>query len=398
MKQIGAMLGLVLVVGSTEVRAQSTFAGKWETTFGPMVLTQEGAVVTGAYFYGGKRCTVQGKVEKGKLTFTYREPAASGEGWFELADNGRTFTGKWREKGQIEWGEWRGKRVLLGFDGLWQTSYGRMRLVQTESRVDGVYAGGAVSGELKGKRLEFKYGEAEAKGQGWFELAADGNSFQGKWKEDRESAWHDWVGKRVEPVAGRSWLVVLEAPWELGLEQSEYSFGNMLRAYFTLYPRVQVRHKMINSESALRKWCAELPYLAEPVVLVIASHGSEKGLLVGGKSVGAKALAESLRYASNVRLLHLSACLTMKGSLAKEITAGLGKGRSIPISGYTTCVDWGASAVIEFMYLDFVLGRGMAPRQAAQRLVKVMPFSGDKQVAGAPFQSAGFRLLDPSGE
>lgn len=67
-----------------------------------------------------------------------------------------------------------------------------------------------------------------------------------------------------------------------------------------------------------------------------------------------------------------------------------------PISGYTTSVDWAASAIIEFMYLDLVLARGTEPAAAAALLSDLMPFTSDKNVAGAPFSAAGFRFIEPA--
>ena len=38
-----------------------------------------------------------------------------------------------------------------------------------------------------------------------------------------------------------------------------------------------------------------------------------------------------------------------------------------PVSGYTTSVDWSGSAILEFTYLDLILGKGLAPTEAATR-------------------------------
>jgi hypothetical protein len=361
-----------------------------------MKLTQDSTVVSGAYVLNGKSCSVQGTVARGRLTFTYREPNATGEGWFELAPDGQSFRGKWRPRGQTAWDDWTARRIVLGLAGLWRTSYGEMRLVQEGDRIHGTYSGaGTLTGKLEKGRLVFRYQETTVKGEGWFALAADSDSFRGKWRPDGQTEWQDWVGTRIEPAPGVVWLVVLEVPWEGGLAEEEYSFGQMLRAFFARAPQVKVRHKFVSSEADLRRWCGELAFLAEPVIVVIASHGSPQGIGVDGKSIGARPLVESLRYAVNVRLLHFSACETMKGKLAQDIRAGLGKSRPLPISGYTTCVDWGASAVIEFLYLDLILARGLTPADAAARLDKLLPFAGDKKVAQAPFASAGFRLLAP---
>jgi hypothetical protein len=146
----------------------------------------------------------------------------------------------------------------------------------------------------------------------------------------------------------------------------------------------------------LRRWCQEASYLAEPTVVVIATHGTPKGVPVAsGAVIGAKAIAESLGQAGNVQLLHFSACQVMKGPMAKEIHAALPAGTSFPVSGYTTTVDWAASAVIEFMYLDLILARHKSPEVAASQIVKLMPFAGDTPSPGTGVRPAGFRFLQP---
>jgi hypothetical protein len=53
-------------------------------------------------------------------------------------------------------------------------------------------------------------------------------------------------GVRVAPVPGRKWLVVLEAHYENNLAEQEYSFGQMLKAFFARTPEVQVRHRFFH--------------------------------------------------------------------------------------------------------------------------------------------------------
>jgi hypothetical protein len=273
-----------------------------------------------------------------------------------------------------------------------------MRLVEDGDAVQGVYAYGGnstLSGKVEGNRLKFRYQEPDAEGEGWFDLAADGNRFDGRWKAKGVAGWSDWSGMRVQPVPNRVWLVVVEANWEKDIAEHEYSFGSMLRAFFARAPHVQVRHRMFQDERSLKRWCGELAYLAEPAVLVLASHGDGQGLTVDGHTVGAAALADSVRYARGLRLLHFSACLAMKDGLAPEMVRTLGKQATFPISGYTTSVDWASSAIIEFAYLDMILCRGMSPARAAEQVRLLMPFSGDKHVPGAVLPAAGFRLLVP---
>ncbi len=87
------------------------WSGTWETTYGKLTLIQKDNIVTGWYFLSGS-CSVEGEIEEsGKLTFKYIEPAASGEGWFELSEDGMSFSGKWREHGSIIYYDWEGYRV-----------------------------------------------------------------------------------------------------------------------------------------------------------------------------------------------------------------------------------------------------------------------------------------------
>jgi hypothetical protein len=382
------------------VKAQDSFAGTWETTFGVMTLTQEGKQIRGHYLLEGQRCGIEGKVEKNRLTFTYQEPNVKGEGWFELSADGKSFKGKWREQGQTSWGDWTGKRVIAptGFAGVWRTTYGSMALTEVAGRVQGIYGGGgnsSIDGKLEGKKLTFTYQEPSVKGQGWFELSADGKSFKGKWREQGQTAWRDWRGDRINPVPGRSWLVVLEANWENDLRQQEYSFGSMLRGFFARSEEVKVRHRFFTDAASLTQWCREVAYIPEPVVLVVAAHATPQGVGAGGKTIGPESLARGLSSCGNLKLLHFSACQIMKDKLATEMVKALDRRVSFPISGYSTSVDWVASAVIEFMYLDLILMRNMSPTAAAEQLGKLMPFSGDRAIPGAVIPAAGFKLLSP---
>src|SRR5262245_23146772 len=145
------------------------FSGKWISTFGPMELTQDGDRVRGVYVYNGVECTIDGTVADGRLTFTYQEPTLTGEGWFEARRNGHAFAGQWRPHGTVPWGDWGGERV--GFDGVWSSDFGLMRLVCDGEQVQGFYegaGGSSLEGVLKGGVLEFRYREPKAAGEGWF--------------------------------------------------------------------------------------------------------------------------------------------------------------------------------------------------------------------------------------
>lgn len=104
---------LILVLLST-----GDFTGTWNTTYGRMVLTREGDRVSGHYIYQGLS-SIQGTVDRsGRLVFTYVEPDAEGEGWFEILDD-RRISGMWRPLGGTVWMPWEGYRHGEEDGGRW---------------------------------------------------------------------------------------------------------------------------------------------------------------------------------------------------------------------------------------------------------------------------------------
>lgn len=384
-----------------------TFAGVWETTYGTMTLAENDGKIEGGYQFGTSS-TIAGKREGKRFTFTYTEPNARGEGWFEMADDGNSFKGKWRASGEAEWSDWEGKRkstatssvagVQVSFAGLWDTSYGRMRLNQNGSKVTGSYSlapGSKVEGTIADRKLAVNYEEPSlAKGVAEFTLSADGQAFTGRWHATGNEHWKPWTGRRVRPESGVIWLVVIEANWEGSLADPEYSFGSMLRAFFTRDPKVHVRQRFFTDEASLKRWLSEVAYLAEPVVISLSTHAGPDGLSAGGKTIGAAPIADSLKEAGNVKLLHFSSCLAMKGNLAEQIYARLG-GARFPISGYTTSVDWGASAVMEFLYFDLLLCRRMSPATAVTQVKTLISIAGDHAPKASALPALGLRLVEP---
>jgi hypothetical protein len=374
----------------------SNFGGEWHTTFGPMKLEQRGNRVRGAYHYMDAEAKIDGKIDHGKLVFRYQEPTVEGEGWFELTGRGKTFAGQFRPDGSPRWETWEGERI--GFDGLWNTTFGLMRLIEEGDRVHGFYEVGGnstIDGQRKGNKLIFSYREPQAQGKGRYELAKDGLSFQGEWRPQGEKHWRPWTGIRVRPRPDITWLVVVEAPWQRFLSDQEYSFGNMLREFFARVPGIQVRHRFFTNEAGLRKCCRDLTYIAEPVVLVLATHGQLEGIPADGQTIAMPSLVESLRYAGDLRLLHFSACLLMQSPTIVQTLRKFSSQSRVPVSGYRTSVDWAESAIIEFTYLDLVLARGLAPADAAEQLQKLLPFAGDQDVPDTPFRGAGFTIVTP---
>lgn len=373
----------------------STFAGHWLTTFGPMVLRQEGQRVQGFYELAAGRSEIAGEVKNGKLHFRFKEPGATGEGWFEMPRFGR-FVGQWRPDGGDRWSPWVGYRE---WDGVWDTSFGRMRLIQEENRIFGFYEGmghSTVAGRREGGHFVFTYQEPKAQGEGWFELSPDFRAFQGQWRVTGQPDWFPWFGRRLTAIPGQIWLAVIEAHWQRNLADVEYSFGAMLREFFARLPHVHVRHRFFDNEEGLQRWCRELIYFPEPVVAVVASHGSPQGLTVFGHLIDSRVLIDSLRHADNVVVLHFSSCLVMQGGAAGEFASSLQQQVPFPISGYNVSVDWAASALIEFNYLDMILSRGLSPQEAAAQITRLIAYAGDSVPEDSPYPAAGFRLFLPA--
>lgn len=343
------------------------FSGRWFTTFGVMLLEQHGARVGGRYRFRGSEGRIDGRVRGRVLRFRYDEPAESGTGEFRLVRHGR-FDGNYVPKGAKAPRSWNGHR---GWDGLWETGYGRLRLVQDGEHVLGYYTGsghGGLRGRARGTGLAFRYRERTSAGEGRFALADDGEAFTGEWRRGGARAWHPWNGHRVHARPDFTWLVVLEAYWQKGLAEPEYSFGAMLREFFARSSRVGVRQRFFHDAASLAHWTRELLYLAEPVILLVSSHGLAGGLSVPGGLIDTTRVLENLRHVENLRLLHFSSCL-----VGKDATRAL-RGRPFAVSGYTTSVDWSASALLEFAYLDQVLNRGVPPARAAAGLARRKAF------------------------
>ena len=381
--------------GADENKTMPNFSGRWFTTFGPMELTQEGARVQGSYTFQKNSCPIEGSIRDGRFHFTYQEPTVKGEGWFELLRHSK-FAGQWRPIGATTWSSWQGERE---FEGIWDSSFGLMRLVQEPERVFGFYEAvgpATVEGRLENNRLTFRYDEGRAQGEGHFELAPDATSFHGEWRTDGTEQWAPWQGRRLVPTPGLLWLVVIEAHWQRSYFEKEYAFGHMLREFFTRLSHVNIRQRFFEDEGGLERWCRELMYLPEPVAVVFASHGTQDGLSVQGKPLNTGRLVENLRYADNILLLHFSSCLMLQDGKAGELARALQEAVRFPISGYDRSVDWAASALIEFHYLDMILGRGLSPTDAAEQVFHLIAYAGDENQPGSPYPAAGFRILMPN--
>ncbi|MFA6029368.1 MAG: hypothetical protein WC969_05920 [Elusimicrobiota bacterium] len=390
----------VLALADPAAAAPRSFEGEWSTSYGDMTLHESSASVRGSYTMGGAACAIEGRRAADELIFAYQEPDASGQGRFRLSADGESFEGERLPRGGSAWNPWKGRRRVragdaVGFEGLWQTDFGRLRLSRSGERVLGYYSfsGGSLEGRVRDGALRFRYSD-QKKGEGEFRLSEDGSALRGRWRADGAAKWSDWNGTRVEPAAGRRWLVVLESRWESDLSEREYSYGDMLKVFFTRTPAVQVRHRFYTDKASLAKWVREASLLAEPVVLYFSAHGSEEGLHTDSGPADADALTEPLRVGTNIELVHFGACEVMKGKVPAELQRRLASGPRFPISGFAQTVDWAASAVADFMYLDLILSRGLPPAKAAAELERLMPFT-TRTSAGSSYDGVSFRLLGP---
>lgn len=358
-----------------------------------MSLEQRGSKFTGVYQYGKAECQLNGTVDGNTLRFRYQEPNEQGEGVFRLLRAGK-FTGSYCVDGDQRVRRWEGER---GWDGIWDTDFGRMRLLHDTDRVHGSYEGAGssqIDGHDTGGVFEFRYEEPRNAGEGHFQLSDDHFSFAGEWRAtgtEGTTEWKPWRGHRVQAERGVTWLLVLEAHWQRSIAENEYAFGHMLREVFARLPQVRVRQRFFHDAESLDHWCRELLYIAEPAILMVASHGVAEGLSVHGQVINTTRVLNAVRDAGNLKLLHFSSCLVgLDGqrALAKQ---------PFPVSGYTTSVDWGASAMLEFTYLDLILNRGLEPADAAATLPKLITYAGDRVADDSPYPAAGFRFFPAAG-
>lgn len=93
-----------------------SWTGTWTTTYGPMHLVQTGSYVSGGYTYSSPAVVghVTGQVEGSTLRLRWVEGAGgagSGDAWFLLSADGKSFQGSWVKDGDVTapsaWSGWR---------------------------------------------------------------------------------------------------------------------------------------------------------------------------------------------------------------------------------------------------------------------------------------------------
>ncbi len=365
------------------------YSGRWFTSFGPMILQQEGGQVRGTYGASGTENVLHGTVTGDAFSFRYEEAAEKGTGWFRLK-RPSSFAGEYLSEGHPQPLPWQGWRE---FEGYWETTLGRMRLFQETDRVHGFVefdGAGRLEGRIDHGRLAYAFKGSQISSSGFIDLDPLCHSLVGEWQEEGRPV-HVVRGQRALARRGLTWLVVLEAHWQRALDDKEYAFGSMLREIFGRLSRAQVRHRFFHDEESLVHWCRQLLFLPEPAILVVTGHGEANGLSVNGRIVDMRRMIDSLRLADSLQLLHFSSCL-----VGQDSGQAL-KGAPFAVSGYTTRVDWAESALTEFIYLDMMLEKGLPPTTAAEQLVNLVRFAGDEPIPGSPYQPAGFRFFGPTG-
>lgn len=374
-----------------------SFDGQWATSFGQMTLRQHGASVTGTYGRGGIENTLDGTVEAGQLTFRYEEANERGTGWFRLR-RPSSFAGEYLAEGNPRTLPWQGWR---GYDGLWDTSLGRLRLVPEGGRVWGSSELDVLvrlEGDLEpGGRLAFRMDGPALKGGGHFDLDATGYLLDGEWSEDGHPA-ATIRGQRAMPRPQITWLVVLEAHRQRVLDDNEFALGRTLHEMFARLRWTQVRHRFFNDEASLLRWCRQLVYLPEASVLVVSGHGETRGgtrdRTDGGTGIALAGMIDSLRLADGLKLLHLASGASLAG---QEAVRAL-QGAPFPVSGYTGIVDWAQCALAELVFLDMILDKGLLPERAAEQLPRLVRFAGAESLPGSPYRPAGFALVGPDAQ
>lgn len=285
------------------------------------------------------------------------------------------------------------------FTGTWETTYGDMVLEQTGSSVSGWYSYGTMStieGTVTdGGKLMFTYDEGTAAGSGWFILSENGTSFAGEWRADGDRSWSGWDGHRVtgEPS---TWVLILEAEWQESMRENEYSFGEMLDAWLGRLEGVEIRHRFVHDLDDIRGFCIEAATLPGDVYLIFASHGTTAGIALNSGTISPQDLADVLAPMNNLQLVHFSCCEIMAGRTDETIINSRSASNwrdDFAVSGYTTSVDWGGSAIIEFYYLNQILENGLTPVEAARALQRDIRFSGS--TATPYMDAAGFEIQTP---
>src|SRR5689334_4412984 len=194
-RQIGRcsfVLGLAAIALSAgrpaHAQGYSSFAGCWNTNYGPVTFKQSGTCVQGCYANGG--ATICGQVCGNVLTGQWVHGCDWGYCQFTQSGNGYGFSGCWTYSNGCYGNGWSGQRYQPSFQAAWDTSYGRtMLFVGSNGSVFGQFnysasAGGylgRIDGRVSGNVMEGTWQNGSSRGKVRFILSGDGAYFQGYW-------------------------------------------------------------------------------------------------------------------------------------------------------------------------------------------------------------------------
>jgi len=191
-----------------------------------------------------------------------------------------------------------------------------------------------------------------------------------------------------------NWLVILESEWQSSLGEQEFSFGEMLAAWFARVPGVNIRHRFVHDSSDLTAFCLEASALPGDLYLVIASHGSSSGIELASETVSSGDFINAIEPCGNLALIHFSCCEIMAGRMPRAIVSSRSDwDDDFIVSGYTKSVDWGASGIIEIFYFNQILETGYSPVEAANSVLDDIDFAGQSSTVW--MDAAGFSWIQP---
>jgi len=205
---------------------EMNLTGTWDSPeWGLMELIQLGNKLTGLYTHDDGQ--ISGNVDGQNITFTWWEKTVKGmpyknaekgqrgEGYFQISDDGNFIKGEWRYEGSQNWdGQWSARRKFtrVNLNGKWNSpEWGMMEFKQNGEKITGRYDydGGQIAGELKNNRITFRWWEKTPagepyeiapkgeRGDGYFDVSADGRTLSGEWKYEGSSGWNgSWTAKK----------------------------------------------------------------------------------------------------------------------------------------------------------------------------------------------------------
>lgn len=192
----------------------STWAGEWVSEHGLMMLNINDDTLSGIYGDGG---TITGTVANSAANLTYKNGSAGGTLTLKVADDGASFTGRWKSRGRS--GSWNGWKVdpnaaneaTADCAGVWLTDWGTLQITQKESSVKGTMGAEGwadITGNVNGRRIELKWNRLKQSGEAWLLQTPDGKRLFGMSTGKKPKPWIgirlEGYERRVVPVAGET--------------------------------------------------------------------------------------------------------------------------------------------------------------------------------------------------